>query len=78
MRQNWSLFIIFLRREFTGQYLGSVTSVGWALIAPLVMLAIYGYVFGEIFKVRFLKPTPSVSWVTWRWVCGPGSLFQNP
>jgi len=52
-RQNWSLFIIFLRREFTGQYLGSVTSVGWALIAPLVMLAIYGYVFGEIFKVRF-------------------------
>jgi lipopolysaccharide transport system permease protein len=52
-RKNWSLFIIFLRREFTGQYLGSVTSVGWALIAPLVMLAIYGYVFGEIFKVRF-------------------------
>lgn len=52
-RQNWSLFIIFLRREFTGQYLGSVTSIGWALIAPLVMLAIYGYVFGEIFKVRF-------------------------
>ena len=52
-RQNWSLFIIFLRREFTGQYLGSVTSVGWALIAPLVMLTIYGYVFGEIFKVRF-------------------------
>ena len=52
-RQNWSLFIIFLRREFTGQYMGSVTSVGWALIAPLAMLAIYGYVFGEIFKVRF-------------------------
>ncbi len=53
MRQNWSLFIIFLRREFTEQYLGSITSIGWALIAPLVMLAIYGYVFGEIFKVRF-------------------------
>jgi len=53
MRQNWSLFIIFLRREFTDQYLGSITSVGWALLAPLAMLAIYGYVFGEIFKVRF-------------------------
>lgn len=52
-RQNWSLFTIFLRREFTGQYLGSVTSIGWALIAPLVMLAIYGYVFEHIFKVRF-------------------------
>lgn len=52
-RQNWSLFVIFLKREFTSQYLGSVTSVGWALLAPLVMLAIYGYVFGEIFKVRF-------------------------
>lgn len=53
IRQNWPLFIIFLRRELTGQYLGSVTSVGWALLAPLVMLAIYGYVFGYIFKVRF-------------------------
>ncbi len=53
MRQNWSLFIIFLRREFTGQYLGSVTSLGWALLAPLAMLAIYGFVFEEIFKVRF-------------------------
>ena len=52
-RQHWSLFIIFLRREFSGQYLGSVTSVGWALIAPLAMLAIYGFVFGEIFKIRF-------------------------
>lgn len=53
MRQNWSLFVIFLRREFTGQYLGSITSIGWALIAPLVMLAIYGFVFEQIFKVRF-------------------------
>ena len=52
-RQNWSLFVIFLRREFTGQYLGSVTSVGWALLAPLAMLGIYGFVFGQIFKVRF-------------------------
>lgn len=53
MRQNWSLFVIFLRREFTGQYLGSVTSIGWALLAPLAMLAIYGFVFEQIFKVRF-------------------------
>jgi len=53
MRQNWSLFVIFLRREFTGQYMGSITSIGWALIAPLALLGIYGFVFGQIFKVRF-------------------------
>jgi lipopolysaccharide transport system permease protein len=52
-RQTRSLFIIFLRRELTDRYLGSVTSAGWALLAPLAMLAIYGYVFGHIFKVRF-------------------------
>ncbi len=33
--------------------MGSVTSIGWALIAPLALLAIYGFVFEEIFKVRF-------------------------
>jgi ABC-type polysaccharide/polyol phosphate export permease len=52
-RNNLTLFTILLRRELSNQYLGSVTSVGWALLAPLVMLAIYGYVFGQIFKVRF-------------------------
>jgi lipopolysaccharide transport system permease protein len=52
-RQTWSMFVIFLRRELTDRYLGSVTSAGWALLAPLAMLGIYGYVFGHIFKVRF-------------------------
>lgn len=52
-RQTWLMFVIFVRRELTDRYLGSVTSAGWALLAPLAMLAIYGYVFGQIFKVRF-------------------------
>jgi ABC-type polysaccharide/polyol phosphate export permease len=55
LRRNGTVFSIFLQREIFSQYLGSLTSVGWAILAPLALLAIYGFVFQEIFKVRFLE-----------------------
>ena len=41
-----------IRRELTHRYLASFSGSGWALIQPLLQLAIYGYVFGRIFAAR--------------------------
>ncbi|WP_054056600.1 ABC transporter permease [Pseudomonas asplenii] len=38
------------RRDIIGRYRGSILGVVWSLIYPLLMLAIYSFVFGGIFK----------------------------
>lgn len=42
----------FVRRELRLRYLGTFTGLGWALIQPVLQLAIYGYVFTTIFAAR--------------------------
>jgi lipopolysaccharide transport system permease protein len=41
-----------IRREITGRYLGTFSGTVWALVHPLLQLAIYGYVFVYIFRTR--------------------------
>lgn len=43
----------FLAREIKSRYLGSISGVLWVFIQPLAQLAVYGFVFALIFKVRF-------------------------
>jgi lipopolysaccharide transport system permease protein len=45
----WSL----ARRDIAARYRGSLAGVGWALLAPLAMVAIYASVFQGVFKVRW-------------------------
>ena len=42
----------FIRRELRERYRGSFTGFGWALLQPLLQLAIYAFVFVQIFKAR--------------------------
>lgn len=42
----------FLRRELRERYRGSFTGFGWALLQPLLQLAIYAFVFVQIFKAK--------------------------
>ncbi len=42
----------FVRRELKERYRGSFTGFGWALLQPLLQLAIYAFVFVQIFKAR--------------------------
>ncbi len=46
------LALHFIRRELRERYRGSFTGFGWALLQPLLQLAIYAFVFVEIFKAR--------------------------
>ncbi len=41
-----------IRRELRSRYLGTFSGSLWLWIQPLVQLAIYGYVFGTIFRAR--------------------------
>lgn len=41
------------RRDVVGRYRGSFLGLAWSFVAPLVMLAIYTFVFGVIFRARW-------------------------
>jgi len=43
----------FIRREIEGRYRGSYLGLIWSFINPLVLLLIYTFVFGLIFKSRW-------------------------
>ena len=40
-------------RDVIGRYRGSVLGWGWSLLTPLLMLAVYTFVFSTVFKARW-------------------------
>ena len=40
-------------REVIGRYRGSILGWGWTLLTPLMMLAVYTFVFSTVFKARW-------------------------
>jgi homopolymeric O-antigen transport system permease protein len=47
-----ALFANFFHRELITRYLGSITGLAWALLNPIALLAVYHFVFTEIFPAR--------------------------
>ena len=43
----------FTRREIEGRYKGSYFGLLWSFITPIVMLLVYTFVFGVVFKARW-------------------------
>lgn len=52
-----ALIVQLTRRAITGRYRGSVAGVGWSLVIPILMLLVYTFVFGFVFKMRFNEET---------------------
>jgi lipopolysaccharide transport system permease protein len=50
---NARLVLELCRRDISGRYRGSMGGLLWTFINPLLMLAIYSFVFGYIFKSRW-------------------------
>lgn len=48
-----TLIYQFARREVLGRYRGSLLGLGWSFITPLLMLAVYTFVFVGVFKARW-------------------------
>lgn len=42
-----------VRREVIGRYHGSLLGLGWSFLNPLLMLALYTFVFSVVFKARW-------------------------
>ncbi|UXI67777.1 ABC transporter permease [Tahibacter amnicola] len=50
--QALALALHLARRDLKNRYLGSFSGGAWALVQPLVQLAVYAFVFGYLFKAR--------------------------
>jgi lipopolysaccharide transport system permease protein len=41
------------KREVLGRYRGSLLGLAWSLFSPLLMLAVYTFVFGVVFRAKW-------------------------
>lgn len=51
--EHRSLWWRLTEREIRGRYRGSILGMGWTLITPLAMLAVYTFVFSQVFVARW-------------------------
>lgn len=51
--QHRTLIYQFAKREILGRYRGSLLGIGWSFVTPLMMLAVYTFVFVGVFKARW-------------------------
>ena len=51
--RNRELIQVSTKRQVIGRYRGSVLGILWSFFNPLFMLAVYTFVFSEVFKARW-------------------------
>lgn len=51
--QHRLLIIQLARRDIAGKYRGSAMGVGWSLVTPILMIAVYTFVFSVVFQSRW-------------------------
>jgi len=51
--RNRQLIVQMTRREVSGRYKGSVAGLAWSFFTPLLMLAVYTFIFSVVFKARW-------------------------
>lgn len=56
LRRHFALILQMTRRDVVGRYRGSFVGLLWSFFNPLLMLAIYTFVFGVIFKSHWNTP----------------------
>lgn len=83
LRHAWRLFRHFLARDLKNRFLGSFSGGLWALIQPLVQLAIYAFVFVHIFKARVAGAGTDVGYVPflvvamWPWTAFAEAVLRS-
>jgi lipopolysaccharide transport system permease protein len=51
-RSYWDLLVALVSSQVKVKYRYTFIGLGWALVNPLLLMFVYGYVFGEIFSVE--------------------------
>jgi lipopolysaccharide transport system permease protein len=74
MSASQALIFTFTQKELTSRYAGSVMGFAWALLSPMLMLVIYSYVFGNMFKLGSVDLGANVNYMVyvgvamWPWM----------
>jgi ABC-type polysaccharide/polyol phosphate export permease len=75
------LALHFIRRDIRNRYLGSFSGGVWALVQPLIQLAVYGFVFVYVFKAKVPGAdapgyVPFLALGLWPWVAFSESIAR--
>lgn len=72
------LIFSFARRDLAGRYKGSALGIAWAVLTPIVMIAIFTFIFAGIFGARFGSSDSHWDYALYLF-CGllPWSMFQE-
>jgi len=72
------LVLSLARRELAARYRGSVLGVLWAILTPVVMIAIFTFIFAGIFQARFGASSSPWDYAIYLF-CGllPWTMFQE-
>lgn len=81
MSAYWALFVDLTRRELRGKMSHSGFGWVWLMISPLLLLAVYGFVFGVIFAARVPEglAVTFIAWLAvalWPWLAFSDSVQQ--
>jgi len=58
------LIVSMAKREVTGRYVGSLLGFFWMIAQPLVMIAVFWFVFSVGFRSKPMQDVPFVIWLT--------------
>ena len=72
------LIYTFAKRELLGRYKGSALGIAWAVLTPVVMIAIFTFIFAGIFGARFGASDSHWDYALYLF-CGllPWTMFQE-
>ena len=77
--RNRALFANFFRRELRERYLGSTSALLWAFVQPLMMLAVYYFVFTRVFRTAAFDGKSFLLFVAvalWPWLAAQEGLVR--
>lgn len=78
----WRLLPDLTRREIRSRLINSSSGWLWLIVTPLLLLSVYGFVFGVIFNARVPEglEMPFVAWLAvalWPWLAFSESLLKG-
>lgn len=78
MTMHSELIYTFAKRELLGRYKGSALGIAWAVLTPVVMIAIFTFIFAGIFGARFGASDSHWDYALYLF-CGllPWTMFQE-
>ena len=81
-RDRQHLLAALVLRDIRSRFIGSASGWIWLILTPLLLLAVYGFVFGVIFRARVPEglDIPFVAWLAvalWPWLAFSEAVLKG-